>query len=177
MFCDLKPEKAVISYTEWLEKASQCGCPEDRRCDPSRIDGSARNSSIPARCESLFQCNYDQDWVEPDVVQYREIKDWPHLNNCVKTLEVLNIGGTNVLGEFVPFLLLHAPKLRSLGEWINTMIYGLEILRKIPGYQNISFPQIEEFSYSTDRNYFCQPYIGFVPESIEFRNVRKEMVR
>ena len=92
MFCDLKPEKAVISYTEWLEKASQCGCPEGRRCDPSRIDGSARNSSIPARCESLFQCNYDQDWVEPDVVQYREIKDWPHLNNCVKTLEVLNIG-------------------------------------------------------------------------------------
>ena len=27
------------------------------------------------------------------------------------------------------------------------------------------------------RNYFCQPYIGFVPESQEFKNVRKEMVR
>ena len=32
-------------------------------------------------------------------------------------------------------------------------------------------------SYSTDRNYFCQPYIGFVPETQGFKTVRKEMVR
>ena len=59
----------------------------------------------------------------------REIVGYPHLNECVKTLEILNIGGSNVLGEFIPFLLLHTPKLKSLGQWLNTMIYGLEILK------------------------------------------------
>merc|ERR1719167_2156487 len=57
------------------------------------------------------------------------------------------------------------------------MIYGLEILRQLPGHADIKFPKIQEFSYSTDRNYFCQPYIGFVPESAEYKNVRREMVR
>ena len=71
-------------------------------------------------------------------------------------LEILNIGGTNVLGEFIPFILLHAKNLKSLGQWINTMIYGLEILRELPGKENLKFPNIQEFSYSTDRNYFCQ---------------------
>ena len=99
------------------------------------------------------------------------------MNDCIKTLEILNIGGTNVLGEFIPFILLHAKNLRSLGQWINTMIYGLEILRDLPGHQDSTFPNIQEFSYSTDRNYFCQPYIGFVPETKEYRNVRKEMVK
>jgi len=37
--------------------------------------------------------------------------------------------------------------------------------------------QLQEFSYSSDRSYFCQPYIGFVPETPDFKNVRKEMVR
>ena len=60
---------------------------------------------------------------------YREIVGYPHLNSCVNTLEILNIGGSNVLGEFIPFLLLHTPKLKSLGQWLNTMIYGLEILK------------------------------------------------
>ena len=59
----------------------------------------------------------------------REIVGYPHLNSCVNTLEILNIGGSNVLGEFIPFLLLHTPKLKSLGQWLNTMIYGLEILK------------------------------------------------
>ena len=40
-----------------------------------------------------------------------------------------NLGGSNVLGEFLPFLLLHTPRLKSLGQWLNTMIYGLEILK------------------------------------------------
>ena len=47
----------------------------------------------------------------------------------------------------------------------------------MPGYSKYKNYQIQEFSYSSDRNYFCQPYIGFVPESSEFKNVRKEMVR
>ena len=107
----------------------------------------------------------------------------------------MNIGGSNVLGEFIPFLFLHTPKLKSLGQWLNTMIYGLEILKvfnfqyghnaeisyelfqDLPGYSKYKNYQIQEFSYSSDRNYFCQPYIGFVPESPEFKNVRKEMVR
>jgi len=84
---------------------------------------------------------------------------------------------SNVLGEFIPFLLLHTPKLKSLGQWLNTMIYGLEILKDLPGYENYTNHQLQELSYSSDRNYFCQPYIGFVPESQEFKNVRKEMVR
>ena len=73
---------------------------------------------------------YNQDhWQEPDSISYREIVGYPHLNECVNSLEILNIGGSNVLGEFIPFLLLHTPKLKSLGQWLNTMIYGLEILK------------------------------------------------
>ena len=62
---------------------------------------------------------------------FREIVGYPHLNECVNSLEILNIGGSNVLGEFIPFLFLHTPKLKSLGQWLNTMIYGLEILKVI----------------------------------------------
>ena len=79
--------------------------------------------------------------------------------------------------EFLPFLLLHTPKLKSLGQWLNTMICGLEILKDLPGYENCKNTQLQEFSYSSDRNYFCQPCIGFVPESQELKNVRREMVR
>merc|ERR1719481_2384626 len=52
------------------------------------------------------------------------------------------------------------------------MIYGLEILKDLPQYANYVNATLQEFSYSSDRNYFCQPYIGFVPESQEFKNVR-----
>ena len=51
------------------------------------------------------------------------------------------------------------------------------LLQDLPGYENYKNYQLQELSYSSDRNYFCQPYIGFVPESQEFKNVRKEMVR
>merc|ERR1719209_270559 len=57
------------------------------------------------------------------------------------------------------------------------MIYGLEILKDLPEHKDYISTSLQEFSYSSDRNYFCQPYIGFVPESQEFKNVRKEMVR
>ena len=122
-------------------------------------------------------CQHHRYWREPDSICYREIVGYPHLNTCVNTLEILNIGGSNVLGEFIPFLLLHTPKLKSLGQWLNTMIYGLEILKDLPGFSNYKNEQLQEISYSSDRNYFCQPYIGFVPESQQFKNVRKEMVR
>ena len=69
-------------------------------------------------------------------LSYREIVGYPHLNECVSSLEILNIGGSNVLGEFIPFLLLHTPKLKSLGQWLNTMIYGLEILKVDIGQEN-----------------------------------------
>ena len=51
------------------------------------------------------------------------------------------------------------------------------LCQDLPGYENYTNHQLQELSYSSDRNYFCQPYIGFVPESQEFKNVRKEMVR
>ena len=85
------------------------------------------------------------------IIFFFSILGWPHLNDCINSLEILNIGGTNVLGEFIPFILLHAKNLKSLGQWINTMVYGLEILRALPGHQNSTFPNIQEFSYSTDR--------------------------
>ena len=53
----------------------------------------------------------------------------------------------------------------------------LILFQDLPGYENYKNYQLQELSYSSDRNYFCQPYIGFVPESQEFKNVRKEMVR
>merc|ERR1719430_484104 len=122
-------------------------------------------------------CDQHDLWYEPECIQYREITGYPHLNPCASSLEILNIGGSNVLGEFIPFLLLHTPRLKSLGQWLNTMIYGLEILKDLPEHQDYVSTSLQEFSYSSDRNYFCQPYIGFVPESQEFKNVRKEMVR
>ena len=81
------------------------------------------------------------------------------------------------MGEFVPFLLLHMPRLKTLGQWFNAMMYGVEILKDMPEHQDYVSTSLQEFSYSSDRNYFCQPYIGFVPESQEFKNVRREMVR
>ena len=135
---------------------------------------------IDYSCVASTPCHLDNsniEWIPPKDIKYREITSWPHLNECIKNLEILNIGGTNVLGEFIPFILLHAKNLKSLGQWINTMIYGLEILKGLNKKQDLTFSNIQEFSYSTDRNYFCQPYIGFVPETKEYRNVRKEMVK
>ncbi len=119
--------------------------------------------------QQTFCCfhNSEQNNSDPNIL-YRRIRGWPHLNECVKRLEVLNVGGTNVLGEFVPFVLMCCPRLQSLGQWINTGVYGLEILHKL-GVPNRNFPNMREFSYNTDRNYFCQPYIGFVPEAPEFK--------
>ena len=57
------------------------------------------------------------------------------------------------------------------------MIYGLEILKDLPEYSAYTNTSLQEFSYSSDRFYFSQPYIGFVPESQEFTNVKKELVR
>ena len=113
----------------------------------------------------------------PESIQYREISDYPHPNPCASTLEILNIGGSNVLGEFVPFLLLHMPRLKSLGQWFNAMMYGLEILKDLPEHEDFVSSNLQEFSYSSDRTYFSRPYIGFVPESQEFTNVKKELVR
>ncbi len=187
---------ATLSFEKWEKQNIRCLCASEAPCSSSQPDGarsSSSSSSSPpagdddplhqtllghrARCKSMQRWNYEADWVEPEFVQYRQITGWPHLNECVRTLEVLNIGGTNVLGEFIPFVLLNCPRLKSLGQWLNTTIYGLEILRKLPGRERATFESLVEFSYSTDRNYFCQPYIGFVPESKDFANVRREMIR
>merc|ERR1719370_2812484 len=159
--------KGTIEHTDW-EKES-----EDRL---SRFPATSCHHGPGVSAGSTF-CDHHDLWFEPENIKYREIVGYPHLNQCVNSLEILNIGGSNVLGEFLPFLLLHTPKLKSLGQWLNTMIYGLEILKDLPEYANYVNTTLQEFSYSSDRNYFCQPYIGFVPESQEFKNVRREMVR
>lgn len=160
-------EEAVIPHDQWLRERDE----RDFKY-PATICNKAPECMGPAK-----YCDHHDIWYEPEIIKYRQIQNWPHLNACVTSLEILNIGGSNVLGEFLPFLLLHTPNLKSLGQWLNTMIYGLEILKDLPGYENYKNYQLQEFSYSSDRNYFCQPYIGFVPESSEFKNVRKEMVR
>lgn len=157
----------LIAHTDW-EKESQ-----DRL---AKFPATSCHHGPGVSTGSKY-CDHHDLWFEPESISYREIVGYPHLNQCVNSLEILNIGGSNVLGEFLPFLLLHTPKLKSLGQWLNTMIYGLEILKDLPGYENYQNTQLQEFSYSSDRNYFCQPYIGFVPESQEFKNVRREMVR
>jgi len=156
-----------ISHPDWERETEQ------RR---AMFPAASCLHSSPAGPVEKF-CDHHDLWFEPDQISYREILSFPHLNECVNSLEILNIGGSNVLGEFLPFLLLHTPKLKSLGQWLNTMIYGLEILKDLPGYADYQNSQLQEFSYSSDRNYFCQPYIGFVPESQDFKNVRREMVR
>ena len=76
-----------------------------------------RNASRPS---SPAQGHDDNDNDPEDVlndlvdVKYRQITGWPHLNECARTLEILNIGGTNVLGEFIPFLLLNLPEMQRL---------------------------------------------------------------
>jgi len=161
------PGDGLIAHTDW-EKESQ-----DRL---AKFPATTCHHGPGVPSGSKY-CDHHDLWFEPESISYREVVGYPHLNQCVNSLEILNIGGSNVLGEFLPFLLLHTPKLKSLGQWLNTMIYGLEILKDLPGYENYQNTQLQEFSYSSDRNYFCQPYIGFVPESQEFKNVRREMVR
>ena len=34
----------------------------------------------------------DSEWVPPKDIKYREITKWPHLNECIQHLEILNIG-------------------------------------------------------------------------------------
>ena len=157
--------RSLISHTDWEKESEERWAKFPATACPGVGVGG-----------SQF-CDQHDLWYEPECIQYREITGYPHLNPCASSLEILNIGGSNVLGEFIPFLLLHTPRLKSLGQWLNTMIYGLEILKDLPEHQDYVSTSLQEFSYSSDRNYFCQPYIGFVPESQEFKNVRKEMVR
>ena len=114
------------------------GCSQERHASSSHSADRKSNSSSRRKNEhserisnnkldeniDLTVVPLEEEWSEPKNVRYREISGWPHLNDCIQTLEVLNIGGTNVLGEFIPFILLYAPRLKSLGQWINTMIYG-----------------------------------------------------
>ena len=37
-------------------------------------------------------CDNHDLWFEPEVIEYREISKWSHLNECVNSLEILNIG-------------------------------------------------------------------------------------
>ena len=37
----------------------------------------------------------DSEWVPPKDIKYREITKWPHLNECIENLEILNIGKLN----------------------------------------------------------------------------------
>jgi len=158
-------EKTVTTYQHWVKQRRE----RDTKHPPTVCNiGEVAGYKF---------CDHHDLWFEPESIQYREIEKWPHLNECVNSLEILNIGGSNVLGEFLPFLLLHTPRLKSVGQWLNTMIYGLEILMQLPGYENYQNFQLQEFSYSSDRSYFCDPYIGFVPETPDFKNVRKEMIR
>ena len=113
-------------------------CVQDRHNISSYMPYNKNSSSTVAKKETgvKYSCDtsestigftvpsIESEWSEPKNVRYREISGWPHLNDCIQTLELLNIGGTNVLGEFIPFILLYAPRLKSLGQWINTMIYG-----------------------------------------------------
>ena len=127
----------VWSYSSDNQKTGT-GCSQERHnassyaANKKSIPSSRKNNEFKERIsshQSDESINFtvsplEEEWSEPKNVRYREISGWPHLNDCIQTLEVLNIGGTNVLGEFIPFILLYAPRLKSLGQWINTMIYG-----------------------------------------------------
>eukprot|EP00094_Tigriopus_californicus_P010814 TCALIF_10431-PA protein Name:"Protein of unknown function" AED:0.01 eAED:0.01 QI:0/0.5/0.33/0.66/0.5/0.33/3/50/1148 len=172
------PSLERLEYGRWFDETYRCSCKKrksNKTCAVKTNPDTVSRVGVWRKCSSQPGWKVDQEWVEPESVQCREILQWPHLNPCVETLEVLNIGGTNVLGEFIPFLLKHAPNIRSLGQWLNTLVYGIEIMQDMN--PNLKLPKLEEFSYSSDRNFFCQPYIGFVPETNDFRNVRKEMLR
>eukprot|EP00095_Tigriopus_kingsejongensis_P004785 maker-scaffold77_size404793-snap-gene-3.29 protein:Tk04785 transcript:maker-scaffold77_size404793-snap-gene-3.29-mRNA-1 annotation:"hypothetical protein" len=172
------PPLATEAYEQWKKVSYKCTCRRKERLHcyaHPRSEECYIQVGMTKRCRTVPGWTNDQDWVEPSSVKCREITQWPHLNPCVKKLEVLNIGGTNVLGEFLPFILTHGTNLKSLGQWLNTLIYGIEIMQEMN--KDLKLPKLEEFSYSSDRNFFCQPYIGFVPETPDFRNVRKEMLR
>ena len=109
----------TASYSAYKKNASSSGRKKESR---ERISSNPLDETGNCSVAAL-----EEEWSEPKNVRYREISGWPHLNDCIQTLEVLNIGGTNVLGEFIPFILLYAPRLKSLGQWINTMIYGKHI--------------------------------------------------
>ena len=134
--CDCSHWQQGMAWSNSNDGKTKTGtnCSQDRYGASSNMPYHARNMSTNVRKEAKEKTSsspsnpsmdsIDSDWSEPKNVHYREISSWPHLNDCIQTLELLNIGGTNVLGEFIPFILLYAPRLKSLGQWINTMIYG-----------------------------------------------------
>lgn len=82
---ETREEKAVISYEEW----------ENTNNEKWRRDMSVTSSC----CHGV--CDHHDLWFEPKTINYRQITGWPHLNQCFKTLEIIDIGGSNVFGEFV----------------------------------------------------------------------------
>ena len=69
-----KEEKAVISYEEWEKTNNE----------------KWRRLPVTSCCHGV--CDHHALWFEPETINYRQITGWPHLNQCVKTLEILNIG-------------------------------------------------------------------------------------
>ena len=104
---------AVIAHVDW-QKESQ-----DRLAKFPATSCHGVSAPHGASAGSKY-CDHHDLWFEPESISYREIVGYPHLNQCVNSLEILNIGGSNVLGEF---LLLHTPKLKSLGQWSTEWRY------------------------------------------------------
>ena len=60
-------------------------CPAISTLLPQTGEGGKRHG----RCKHIDDWEYDTHWIEPAAINYREITDWPHLNKCLSTLEVI----------------------------------------------------------------------------------------
>ena len=96
-FRESEPERKrfknfVPIFQDWEEKTLKCYCKSGKRCNLSKekfdLGKPPRGAKGRIRCKSVHCWNYEAEWVEPEFVQYREVTEWPHLNECVKSLEV-----------------------------------------------------------------------------------------
>ena len=108
-----------LTFEDWHKETNQRfeqmrNC--ERACQASTAGGGAPTPPPPPACtcarlhsadhrgrsrdEQGADGNNDSsssEFIQKSNVAYREISGWPHLNDCIETLRVLNIGGTNVL--------------------------------------------------------------------------------
>ena len=56
-------------------------------------ENSSKKQPIDYSCVASGPMNQETQWVPPLDIKYREITQWPHLNECIGNLEILNIGG------------------------------------------------------------------------------------
>ena len=99
----VKGERLKRQNSKSLIEESETVISSDVASEPKREDLSVKIDFKDWEQECLQNSTQDVSacqcslWNEPDSISYREIVGYPHLNHCVHSLEILNIGRVIVL--------------------------------------------------------------------------------